>query len=232
MSRRRGHGFTLTELIVGIAVLFLFLGIAYLALRPVIEYLGAAQAKSDTQGNAVAVMFKIERDLHESDARSVYYDNSGATALPTPPAAPVSVTVFAVATASSGTNGSSCYPPGPFVLDGQNGAPKWQGFEVFKLSGQQLYCVFENESMTALCSGSDLPCAAAASAAITTAKSITGTLPFYGTGIVSLKLGATGGQNGAQSGIVQYVNLQMQALSTVDGRTNVTSYTDQLQTRN
>lgn len=231
MTCRRGRGFTLTELLVGIAVLFLFLGIAYLALQPVIEYLGAAQAKTDTQGNAVAVMFKIERDLHESDARSVYYDNSGATALPTPPSAPVSVTVFAVATASSGTNGGSCYPPGPFQVD-DNGAPKWQGFEVFKLSGQQLNCVFENESMSALCLGSDLPCTAAANAAITTAKSITGTLPFYGTGIVSLKLGATGGQNGAQSGIVQYVNLQMQALSTVEGRTNVTSYTDQLQTRN
>lgn len=231
MSRPGTRAFSLTELIVGIAVLFLFLGIAYFALQPVIEYLGAAQAKSDTQGNAVAVMFKIERDLHESDARSVYYDNSGATALPTPPSAPVSVTVFAVATASSGSNGSACYPPGAFQLD-SNGAPLWQGFEVFILSGQKLTCVFENESMTTLCLGSDLPCAAAASAAITTAKGIVAGLPFYGTGIISLKLGASGGQNGAQTGIVQYVNLQMQALSTVDGRTNVTSYTDQLQTRN
>jgi len=231
MSRSGTRAFSLTELIVGIAVLFLFLGIAYFALQPVIEYLGAAQAKSDTQGNAVAVMFKIERDLHESDARSVYYDNAGATALPTPPSAPVSVTVFAVATASSGTSGSSCYPPGPFKLN-SNGAPQWQGFEVFVLSGQKLSCVFENESMTALCLGSDLPCAAAASAAITTAKGILTALPFYGTGIVSLKLGANGGQNGSQTGIVQYVNLQIKALSTVDGRTNVTSYTDQLQTRN
>ena len=232
MSCRVARGFSLTELIVGIVVLVLFLGIAYVALEPVIEYLGAAQAKTDTQGNAVSVMFKIERDLHESDARSVFYDSGGATALPTPPSAPVSVTVFAVATASSGTNGGACYPPGPFQLD-SNGAPKWQGFEVFKLSGQQLNCVFENESMSALCLGSDLPCAAAASAAITTAKGLaSGSLPFYGTGIISLKLGATGGQNGAQTGIVQYVNLQIQALSTVDGRTNVTSYTDQLQTRN
>jgi hypothetical protein len=173
-------------------------------------------------------MFKIERDLHESDARSVFYDNSGATALPTPPSAPVSVTVFAVATASTGTNGGACYPPGPFQLN-TNGAPKWQGFEVFKLSGQQLNCAFENQSMSACANG--LPCATAADAAITAAKALT-SMPFYGAGIVSLKLGAAGGQNGAETGVVQYVNLQIQALSTVDGRTNVTSYTDQLQTRN
>jgi hypothetical protein len=57
-------------------------------------------------------------------------------------------------------------------------------------------------------------------------------VPFYGAGVLDLRIGAAGGQNGINSGIIQYVNLQIQALSTVNGRTNVTSYTDQLQTRN
>ena len=224
------RGFTLAEMLVGVVVLLLFLGIAYFSLQPVIAYIGAAQAKTDTQANAVALLYKLERDLHESDARSVFYDNSGATALPTPPAALVSVTVFAVASADSGTNGGACYPPGAFQVN-NNGSPSWQGFEVFIRAGQQINCVFENESMTALCLGSDLPCSAAASAAITSAKAVTSP-PFYGAGVLDLRIGAAGGQNGVNSGIIQYVNLQIQALSTVDGRTNVTSYTDELQTRN
>lgn len=231
MIRVRVRGFTLTEMIVGIAVLFLFLAIAYLALEPVIQYLGAAQAKTDTQGNAVAVLYKLERDIHESDARAVYYDNTGAQPLPTPSATPVDVTVFAVATADTGTNGGTCYPPGAFSLH-SNGSPNWQGFKVFIRNGQQLNCVFENESMSA-CDPPDFPCQSAATLAIASAKAVSGTSqPFYATGIVDIKIGAAGGQNGALSGIIQYVNLQIQALSTVDGRTNVTSYTDQLQTRN
>lgn len=229
MTRVGARGFSLAEMLVGIVVLVLFLGIAFFALQPVIEYIGAAEAKTDTQGNAVALIYKLERDLHESDARSVFYDNSGATALPTPPASPVSVTVFAVATADTGTNGGACYPPGAFNVKG-DGAPNWQGFEVFIRSGSQLNCVFENESMTALCSGSSLPCSAAASAAITSAKAVTSP-PYYGAGVLDLRIGAAGGQ-GVNTGIIQYVNLQIQALSTVDGRTNVTSYPDQLQTRN
>lgn len=222
----RARGFTLTEMIVGIAVLFLFLGIAYVALEPVIQYLGAAEAKTDTQGNAVALLFKLERDIHESDARSVFYDSSGAQPLPT--GSPVAATVFAVATAEAGTNGGGCYPPGAFQLN-TNGAPAWQGFKVFILNNQRLNCVFENE---ALCVGSDLPCQSAASLAITSAKLVAGTSqPYYGTGIINIKIGAAGGQ-GVETGVIQYVNLQIQALSTVDGRTNVTSYTDQLQTRN
>ncbi|HYK52552.1 MAG TPA: prepilin-type N-terminal cleavage/methylation domain-containing protein [Candidatus Eremiobacteraceae bacterium] len=230
MSMRRG--FTLAEMIVGVVMMTIFLIVAYVALEPVVAYVGAAQAKTDTQGDAVALLFKLERDLHDSDANSVFYDNSGATALPTPPASPVSVTTFAVATADSGTNGSACYPPGPFQVNGQNGAPLWQGFKVFMRTGTQLNCVFENESMSAYCLGSSLPCAAGASAAITAAKAITTGIPFYGTGVLDLKIGASPGQNGAETGIIQYVNLQIEALSTVDGRTNATSYTDELQTRN
>jgi prepilin-type N-terminal cleavage/methylation domain-containing protein len=229
MMRAKVRGFTLAEMLVGIVVLLLFLGIAYFSLNPVIAYIGAVQAKSDTQANAVALLYKLERDLHESDARAVFYDNSGATALPTPPASPVSVTVFAVATADVGTNGGACYPPGPFKVK-DNGSPDWQGFEVFIRSGSQLNCVFENESMSA-CSPPDLPCSSAASLAITSAKAVS-TVPFYGAGVLDLRIGAAGGQNGVNTGIIQYVNLQIQALSTVNGRTNVTSYTDQLQTRN
>jgi prepilin-type N-terminal cleavage/methylation domain-containing protein len=229
MIGARARGFTLTEMIVGIAVLFLFLAIAYVALEPVIQYLGAAQAKTDTQGNAVAVLYKLERDIHESDARGVFYDNAGAQPLPTPPTAPVDVTVFAVATADTGTNGGSCYPPGAFSLK-SNGNPDWQGFKVFILSDQQLNCIFENESMSACVT--DIPCQSVATLAIASAKAVAGTSqPFYGAGIVDIKIGAAGGE-GVETGIVQYVNLQIQALSTVDGRTNVTSYTDKLQTRN
>lgn len=230
MTRAGARGFTFAEALVGVVMLTIFLVIAYVSLRPVIAYLGAAQAKTDTEGNAVALLFKLERDLHESDARSVFYDSSGAQPLPTPPAAPVSVTMFAVATAEAGTNGGACYPPGAFQLE-DNGAPKWQGFKVFIRTGQQINCVFENESMSAC--PTDLPCQSAANSAITSAKLVSGAnQPFYGTGLLDLKIGAAGGQAGVNTGIIQYVNLQIQALSTVDGRTNVTSYTDELQTRN
>lgn len=213
-------------MIVSVVILVLFLGIAYGAINPVVAYLGATRAKTDTQANAVALLYKLERDIHESDARAVFYDNAGAQPLPT--SSPVTVTVFAVATAETGTNGGSCYPPGAFSIDA-NGAPIWRGFKVFILNDQQLDCVYENETM---CTGSSLPCQAAASLAITSAKAVpVASQSYYGTGIISLKIGAAGGQ-GVETGVIQYVNLKLQALSTVDGRTNVTSYTDQLQTRN
>ena len=225
MNRRRA--FTLAEMIVGMAVLVLFLIVAYTVLEPVIQYLGAAQAKADTQADAVALLFKIEHDLHESDARSVFYDSSGAQPLPTPSASPADVSVFAVATANAGTSGGTCYPPGAFQVKA-NGSPNWQGFEVFIRSGTNLDCVFENESMSAC--PTDLPCQSVASTAITSAKAVTSP-PLYGVGLIDIKLGADVG-NGAETSLVQYVNLQLKALSTVDGRTNVTSYTDELQTRN
>jgi prepilin-type N-terminal cleavage/methylation domain-containing protein len=221
----RLRGFTLAELLVSMAILALFLVIAYSALEPVIQYLGAAQAKADTQGDAVALLFKLEHDLHESDARSVFYDNGGAQPLPLPSASPADVTVFAVATANTGTSGGTCYPPGQFQLTG-NGNPSWQGFEVFIRNGTNLNCVFENEPMGAGVCPTDLPCQSAANAAITAAK-LVASPSLYGIGLIDIKLGADTG-----SGIIQYVNVKLQALSTVDGRTNVTSYTDELQTRN
>ena len=222
-AMRVPRGFSLAEMIVGMAVLVLFLIIAYAVLNPVIQYMGATQAKADTQGDAVALLFKLERDLHVSDSRSVFYDNSGAQPLPLPSATPVDVTVFAVATANAGTSGGSCYPPGNFQLT-NNGNPRWQGFEVFIRNGVNLNCVFENESMSAC--PTDLPCQSAASSAMTAAKAVTSP-PLYGTGLTDIQLGA-----GVAAGVQQYVNVQLKALSTVDGRTNVTSYTDQLQTRN
>jgi len=228
---QRRRAFTLSELLVGMAVLTLFLIFAYSTLLPVIQYMGAAQAKGDTQGNVIPFLYKFERDLHNSNASGIFYDNSGATALPTPSGSPgasvVSVTTFAVPTAVSGTSGGACdqYAAPNFFITADDGAPAWQGYNVYLLRNTTLSCVFEAETINCVPAN---PCSSAAGSAITSAKAVSNPPP-YAWGIGSISLAADKGLN---SQLLQFVDVKITALSTVDGRTNETTYVQNVQTRN
>lgn len=231
MSTAQRRAFTLAELLVGMSVLTLFLVFAFTTLLPVVEYMGAAQAKGDTQGDVIPFLYKFERDLHNSDAIGIFYDNSGATALPTPSGSPgatvVSVTTFAVPTAVSGTSGAACdqYAAPNFFQITADGAPAWQGYNVYLLRNTTLSCVFESETISCVPAN---PCSSAAGSAITSAKAVSNPPP-YAWGIGSISLAADKGLNSQQ---VQFVDVKITSLSTVDGRTQETTYVQNVQTRN
>ncbi len=217
----RGRGFTLAELLVGIAVLLLFFGVAYSALLPVLVYLSPAQAKINTQQNAVPLLYKLQREVRQSDYRAIYATVSGTTTPLTSISSLTDITVFAIASAKTGTAGSGCFPGGAFSTVPGSGAPLWQGFEVFILQNGALYCAYEPMSTT-YDDVLNIP-ASEAAAAITSATSLTNPSVF-GNRVLDIKL------NPDTTAYV--VDFQIQAVSTVNGRSNATRYTEDILTRN
>ena len=213
---RSGRGFTLNELLVAMAVMALFLGVAYAALLPVITYLSPAQAKINTQQNAVPLLYKLQREVRQSDYRSIFV---GTGASP-PPATLTSETTLAVATAKSGTNGGACYPGGDFITVPGSGQPYWQGFDVFMLQNAALKCVYET-----LTGGQQttFPTSAQAAAAITAASGVANPAVF-GNAVLDIKIAA--------DPTAFVTDFQVKAVSTVHGVSNATTYTVDILTRN
>ena len=69
---RRERGFTLIEMLAAVFVLVLFMGIAFAVLFPMVSYLSPAQAKINTQQNAVPLLYKLQREVRQSDYRAMY----------------------------------------------------------------------------------------------------------------------------------------------------------------
>ena len=213
---RSGRGFTLNELLVATVVMALFFGVAYAALLPVITYLSPAQAKINTQQNAVPLLYKLQREVRQSDYRTIFV---GAGASP-PPATLTSETTFAVATAKSGTNGHACFPGGDFITVPGSGQPYWQGFDVFMLQNAALKCVYEQ-----LTGGQQkaFPTSAQAAAAITAGSGVANPAVF-GNAVLNIKIAA--------DATAFVTDFQIKAVSTVHGVSNATTYTSDVLTRN
>ncbi|MBC5825970.1 MAG: prepilin-type N-terminal cleavage/methylation domain-containing protein [Candidatus Eremiobacteraeota bacterium] len=220
-------GFTLIELLVGMTLLTLLLVIATTVLIPVMNYVSAGQAKANTQSNAVPLLYKLQKDVRQSDYRAVFIDQSGAQPLPGPTATPADVTVFAVASARQNADGDACFPRAAFTTVSGFGSPNWHGFEVFDLrsTNNTLTCVYETASF----SGCDPPsppappCQSAANTAITKGKAVT-TASVYGAAVLDIKMKA--------DATLPVVDFTIKALSTVNGRTNATTYTNDILSRN
>jgi prepilin-type N-terminal cleavage/methylation domain-containing protein len=218
MTARRG--FTLMEMVVAVAVLILFFGIAFAVLLPVLAYLSPAQAKINTQENAVPLLYKLQREVRESDYRTVYAVVSGSTQPLTSISSFTDVQTFAVATAKTGTPGGACFPGGDFQTVPGAGTPYWQGFDVFMLQNAALKCVYEplgapqinwNRIQTT-----------DATSAITTAKTAANP-PIFGNAVLDIKL---------ETDPTAFVaDFQIKAVSTVNGRSNETTYTEDVLTR-
>ena len=213
---RSDRGFTLSELLVATAVMGLFFGVAYAALLPVINYLDPAQAKINTQQNAVPLLYKLQREVRQSDYRTIFV-TTGASP---PQATLTSETTFAVATAKSGTNGAACYPGGDFNTVPGSGQPYWQGFDVFMLQNSALKCVYEQ-----LTGGQQttFPTSAQAATAIAAASGVANPSVF-GNAVLDIKIAA--------DSTAYVTDFQVKAVSTVHGRSNATTYTADILTRN
>jgi len=218
---RTNRAFTLAELLVAIAILFLFFGIAYSALLPVLTFLSPAQAKINTQQNAVPLLYKLQREVRQSDYRAVFAVVSGTTKPIQQVTSLTDVRTFAVASAKTGAAGSGCYPGGRFVTVPGFGTPYWQGFDVFILQNAALKCIYEPLATPQIyysnIQTSD------AHTAITAAQGVTNP-PVFGNAVLDVKLNSD-----ATPFIVDF---QIKAVSTVNARTNATTYTEDVLTRN
>jgi len=213
---KKERGFTLNELLVATAVMALLFAVAYAALLPVLHYLDPAQAKINTQQNAVPLLYKLQREVRQSDYRTIFVTTSA-----NPPSATLtSETTFAIATAKTGTNGAACYPGGDFVTVPGSGQPYWQGFDVFMLQNAALKCAYEKLSGG---QQTTFPTSAQAVTAVTAASGVAKPAVF-GNAVLDIKIAADP---------TAYVSdFQVKAVSTVHGRSNATTYTADILTRN
>ncbi len=214
---RKLRGFALSELLVGVVVLGLFLGIAYAALLPVMWYLSPAQAKINTQQNAVPLLYKLQREVRQSDYRAIYVWQSGAAN--SLPSAVTDVQTFAVANAKTGTAGAAC-TGGDFKTAPDFGEPYWQGFDVFMLQNAALKCVYEPLTTPEY---NQFPSASDATTAITAANGVAN-LPTFGNAVLDVKMNA--------DSTPYVVDFLIKAVSTVNGHSNATTYTEDILTRN
>lgn len=214
---RTGRGFSLIELLVSMFILLLFFAIAYAALLPVLSYLNPAQAKINTVQNAVPLLYKLQREVRQSRASAIFAWQSGA-AVPLTPTL-TNVSTFAVPSAKSGAAGSACFPGGDFQTVPSSGAPYWQGFEVFMLQNAALNCVFEPFPGG---QQSSPPAASDAAIAIGAATAVTNP-PIFGNAVLDIKAGV--------DTTPFVVDFQIKAASTVNGRSNTTTYTEAILTR-
>lgn len=216
MTLRRG--FALSELMVGIIVLFLFLGVAYAALVPVLSYLSPAQAKINTQQNAVPLLYKLQREVRQGDYRAIYVWQSGsANSLPS---TLTDIQTFAVATPKTGIAGGGCFPGGDFKTVPGFGSPYWQGFDVFMLQNATLKCAYEP---LAAPEWETFPSSSDAATAITAGLAVTNP-PVFGNAVLDIKIKAD-----STAYVTDFV---IKAVSTVNGRSNATTYTADILTRN
>ena len=215
MTLRRG--FALSELLVGLLVLFLFLGVAYAALVPLLSYLSTAQAKINTQQNAVPLLYKLQREVRQSDYRAIYVWQSGsANALPS---TLTDIQTFAVATPKTGIAGGGCFPGGDFKTVPSFGSPYWQGFDVFMLQNAALKCVYEP---LATPKWETFPSSSDAATAITAGLAVTNP-PVFGNAVLDIKVSA--------DSTAYVADFRIRAVSTVNGRSNATTYTADILTR-
>jgi len=215
---RSQRGFVLSELMVGVFVLFLFLGIAYAALVPVLSYIGPAQAKINTQQNAVPLLYKLQREVRESDYRAIYVWQSGSAK--SLPSTVTDIQTFAVATSKTGTAGAACFPGGDFQTVPGFGTPYWQGFEVFMLQNAALKCVYEPLVTP---EWANFPSSSDAATAITAGLAVTNPSVF-GNAVLDVKVRA--------DSTAYVTDFLIKAVSTVNGRSNATTYTEDILTRN
>lgn len=218
---RPKRGFTVNELLVGVSVLLLFFGIAYAALIPVIWYLSPAQAKINTQQNAEPLLYKLQREVRESDDRAIYIYQSGTTSAL--PSAQTDIQTFAVATPKTGTAGGPCFPGGAFKDAPDFGEPYWQGFDVFTLQNAALKCVYEPLATPEF---NQFPSATDASTAIAAGLAVAKPA-IFGNAVLDIKINAD-----PAPGNTYVVDFLIKAVSTVNGRSNATTYTEDILTRN
>ena len=217
MSRNNAvqRGYTIAELGSVMFSMGLVLGAIALIIGPLLASQNRAQAKVDTVQAAAAALYRVERDLRNTNLGSVYSCTTGAAPVcATPPPSLTGTTAIVIVTAYR--NGT-----GQFQLTSA-GKPNWQGAAVYWVDAAgDLTFGFDAPTSTGYQPGNLLSVADAQAAVADVTASGGKQLARW---IQQMSIGVPG--NGHQ------MSFQLQTRSTVGSASNETTYRTDLETRN
>ena len=193
----------------------LVLGAIALIIGPLLASQNRTQAKVDTVQAAAMALYRVERDLRNTNLGSIYSCTTGAVpTCATPSPALTSTTAIVIATAyHSGT--------GQFQLN-SSGKPNWQGADVYWVDAAgDLVFAFDAPTSTGYSQG-NLLSAADAQAAVVDATTNGGKQLARWVQQMSIAVPGNGHQ----------LSFQLQTRSTVGAASNDTTYRTDLETRN
>lgn len=214
MSRRsssRRRGYSLVELLSIVVVLGLVLTLIAAIIGPLLRSQNQTQAKVDTVQAAAMALYRVERDLRNTELTSIYACTTTGTPTCTQPTALTATSAIVVATAyQQGT--------GAFQFDASDGKPDWQGATVYWIdSSGNLKVAFDGTVGTPGSPVNSTQAAQAVSDELTKGFTIARFVQQ-----MSLGIPLTG----------NVANFQMQAQSTVSGTLNETTYQTDIEPRN
>ena len=209
------RGYSVAELLSVIFILALITSAVALIIGPLMRSQSQTQAKVDTVQAADMALYRIERDLRNTDSRFIYSCTTGASPVCATPAPTLAVT-SAIVLPSAYQSGT-----GKFQLKA-SGTPNWQGATVYWVDSKG-YIDFAFDPPAGYLKGNALNSSDAANAVkdVTTAGGMQ--LARF---VQQLSLAVPG------VGYGNRVELQLRAQSTVNGAINETTYQTHVETRN
>jgi len=213
-SNTSQRGYTIAELLSVTFVMALLMTAVALVVGPLMRSQSQTQAKVDTVQAADMALYRLERDLRNTNLGLIWSCSTGASpTCQTPPGALTTTAAIAVASAYQGGSG-------PFQIIASSGKPSWQGLTVYWVDSRgNIDVAFDKPSGYTV--GKN-PSKSDAQNAVSdvTAKGGVQLARFVET--LAIGIPSVGHQ----------VALQMQAQSTVNGAVNETTYRTDLETRN
>ena len=208
------RGYSVAELLSVIFVMALLMSAVALIIGPLMRSQSQTQAKVDTVQAADVALYRLERDLRNTNLSFIWSCTTTATPVCQAPPATLSTT-SAIVVASAYKNGT-----GPFQLTSSTGKPKWQGATVYWVDTKgDLEVAFDPPSGFVPGSNMTIVQAQRAVSDVTVGGGM-----HLARFVETLSL--------AVPGVGHQVALQMQAQSTVNGAVNETTYRTDLETRN
>ena len=218
MSRSSGaqHGYTIAELLSTVFVMGLVMTAVGLTIGPLLSAQNQAQAKVDTVQAATRALYRVERDLRNTNLGSIWACTTGGTPSCAAPRTTLTAT-NAIVIATAYANGT-----GQFQKKLASGTPNWQGAAVYWVDATgNLDFAFDVPTATAYAPG-NLLSATDAAAAVSDVTANGGVPLARSIQQMSLAVPNQGHQ----------VSFQVQIQSTDGAASNETTFQTDLETRN
>lgn len=210
------RGYTIVELMSIVVVLGLVLTLVAAIIGPLLRSQNQTQAKVDTVQAAAMALYRLERELRNTELTSIYACTTSATPACTQPTALTSTPAIVVATAYQ--NGT-----GQFQFDPSSGKPNWQGATVYWVDTSGNLKVAFVSNATLGITTPDTPISATNAPIAVTSAMTGGTTIARFVQQMSLQFPATSSN---------MLSVELQAQSTVSGALNETTYQTDVEPRN
>jgi len=209
------RGLTIVELLSVTTTMGLVLSAIALIIGPTLDAQNRTQAKVDTVQAAAMALYRVERDVRNTDAGSIWTCTTSGTPVCVAPSTALTAT-SAIVIATAYTNGT-----GQFQLTA-SGTPNWQGASVYWVDADgNLTYTFDPLTSASYVQGTPLR-ASDAQTAVSDAMANGGKQLARWIQQMSI----------AEPGYVHQVSFQLQTRSTVGAASNETTYQTDLETRN